>query len=118
MRVRGAELLGGCPGRESLLALPDCVRNIKNVVLVFRPFQQTKHDETGHLIETRDTVRPDVFEGTRLILDDLEAIHGDIHGLPLLNAFSEELRDAVAAQARLTDHDAGLAADEAAKLLQ
>src|ERR1700678_3758455 len=38
--------------------------------------------------------------------------------LPLPSAFAEELRDAVAAQARLADHDAGLAPDEAAKLLQ
>src|SRR5271166_5879352 len=76
----GAKMFGLRPGGEGVFARPDRVRRIEHVIAAVGPAQKMELEEPGHAVEMGVAREPHVFEGALGALDDLEAVHGDIHG--------------------------------------
>ena len=83
--VRFAEGLGFRPADEVLVALPDRVRGKELVVLVLRPPQQLEGDKSRHLMEVAVAVCPNLLEVLGPLLEDAEAVHGNVHRVLLLS---------------------------------
>ena len=79
--MRLAELLGARPGLELGARAPDGVRGVEDVVLVLGPTQEVKLHEAFHFAEMAVAAEPDGLEVLGRILNDLEAIHRDKHGV-------------------------------------
>jgi len=79
--MRRAEMFRGRPGRESLFVGPDRMRGIEDVILALGAAQHVKGDETGVFIEMRLAAKPHRLEVFRLVLQNLEAVHRDIHAV-------------------------------------
>ncbi len=49
--MRDAKLLGIRPGREGFLVGPNSMRSIEDIILMFRPLQQTELDKARYFVK-------------------------------------------------------------------
>ena len=77
--VRHAERIRPRPRLERLVALPDRVRGVQDVVLAIRPAQQVELDEARHRLQVAVARGPHVLEILLGALGDHEAVHGNEH---------------------------------------
>ncbi len=76
----GPKMLGLSPGGEDISVRPDRVRRIEHVIVALWPAQEMELEEPGHTVEMRVAREPNALERALGALDDLEAIHGNVHG--------------------------------------
>src|ERR1700722_8108513 len=77
--MRGAKLLRPRPVLERVLVRPHRMRGIERIVVAIGPTQKIEFDEARQLIEIRVPTKPTALELLLVALDDLEAIHCDVH---------------------------------------